>query len=236
MWSAYDSYLSFFRHVAKLDIDYSKWDHWEQASLNSGFRFMHEEFCIVCDRPELLLVDDQNRPHSDNGPFCRWRDGSALYAVHGVRVPMWIVETPQKITTKDIDDESNSEVRRIMLDRFGWSRYIFETGTKPIDKSKFGILYRKEIPDDEPCVIVRLLNRTPEDGGLSKEDAIAIYGADVMIHDRIGYGYRKITELPDGESFKEYIHRVPPTIRTAHEAVAWIAGVKPEAYNPEVES
>ena len=97
-WSGYNSYLSFFRHVAKIDIDYSTWQHWEDLSLHSGPRIMHPDFCMISDRPETLLVDDRNRPHCDTGPFCRWRDGTALYSVHGVRVPAWLIERPGDLT------------------------------------------------------------------------------------------------------------------------------------------
>jgi len=39
-WSAADSYIAFFRHVAKLPLDYSRWSHWETASMHSGPRIM----------------------------------------------------------------------------------------------------------------------------------------------------------------------------------------------------
>jgi hypothetical protein len=99
-WSAYPSFLSFFRYVAKLNIDYTKWDYYEKAAIHAGHRIMHEKFCIISDRPEILKIDEQNRPHSFDGPFCRWRDGSALYSIHGIRVPMWICETKKKILQK----------------------------------------------------------------------------------------------------------------------------------------
>ena len=46
---------------------------------------MHEQFCIVSERPIVLTVDLESRPHNDTGPFCLWRDGTALYAGAGRR-------------------------------------------------------------------------------------------------------------------------------------------------------
>jgi hypothetical protein len=43
------------------------------------------------------------------------------------------------------------------------------------------------------------------------------------------------TPEPDG-LFKDYFLRVPPTVKTAHEAVAWTFGETPETYNPVMES
>lgn len=86
-WSSYDACLSFFQDVAKLPIDWSNYRHWRALAELSGPRIMHPDFCMISDRPELLLVDNNNRPHSEDGPFCRWRDGTALYSHHGTRVP-----------------------------------------------------------------------------------------------------------------------------------------------------
>ena len=182
-WSGYNSYLSFFRHVAKIDIDYSTWQHWEDLSLHSGPRIMHPDFCMISDRPETLLVDDRNRPHCDTGPFCRWRDGTALYSVHGVRVPAWLIERPGDLTAAKIDAETNAEVRRIMLDRFGAARWLAESGAKVVDEApadhpllglRTARLLRRDVQDDEPILLVDLLNSTPEPDGSTKRYQIRV--------------------------------------------------------------
>jgi len=119
-WSAWDSFISFFRHVAKLDLDYSKYDHWEKSTIHGSYRIMHPEFCMISDRPEILTVDEQNRPHNFDGPFCKWRDGSALYSIHGVRIPGWIAETKREDFTKDmILSETNADYRRCIIQKIG---------------------------------------------------------------------------------------------------------------------
>ena len=152
-WSAWVAYLSFFRHIAQLSLDYSKWQHYEAAAVHGGPRWMHKEFCIVSDRPEVLTVDDQNRPHNDTGPFCRWRDGTALYAIHGVRVPAWVVLHPERITLDAIKAEPNAEVRRVMRERYGEGRYLAETKAVVVDASyegaRKGAAPRVLLRDDE---------------------------------------------------------------------------------------
>ena len=165
-WSGYDSYLSFFRHVAGLPLDYSKWDAWEILSLHSGPRIVHDDFCMISDRPSLLTVDEQSRPHADAGPFCRWRDGTALYSVHGTRVPAWIIEQTDRLTVAAIDAEQNAEVRRVMMERYGLPRYLRDAGAARIDHDeRWGTLYRREIADDEPLVMIEVINRSPEPDG-----------------------------------------------------------------------
>jgi len=133
-WSAWVSYLSFFRHVAKLPIDYSKFDHWEKAAIHSGPRWMHKEFCIISDRPEILTVNERNQPYNSNGPFCKWRDGTALYSMSGVRVPAWTVETPiNKITKEMFVGEKNADIRRELAKRIGISKVVELLGAEVID-------------------------------------------------------------------------------------------------------
>lgn len=220
-WSGGDSFFSFFRHVAKLDIDYTDWDHWEKLSLHSGPRVLHPQFCMISDRPEVLLVDDRNRPHCDTGPFCRWRDGSALYAVHGVRVPAWIIEKPERLTAKHIDDERNAEVRRVMIERFTPKRWLRESGAKvvaeaPADHSHIGLrtarLLRKEVPDDEPILMLDLLNSTPEPDGTVKRYFLRVdpnaYGGKAAKN--LQAAAASTWRLPDGSlAFERYTDYAP---------------------------
>jgi hypothetical protein len=113
-WSGWVAYLSFFRYIVKLDIDYSKWDHYEKAAIHSGPRYMHSKFCIVSDRPVILEVDKDNQPHSEKGPFCQWSDGAALYAVHGKRIPWPMIECPHEITADMIDAQDDEELKKTM--------------------------------------------------------------------------------------------------------------------------
>ena len=162
-WSGLDAYLSFFQDVAGLDLpEYANYAHWRTLCERSGPRYVHKTFCIISDRPEILTVDDRNRPHNDTGPFCRWRDGSALYAVHGVRVPAWVIEHPDAITTEKIIAEPNSEIQRVMIERMGWDRYIAAVSAEVIDHDEArGTLIRTTNGE----LVVRVINRSPEPDG-----------------------------------------------------------------------
>lgn len=133
-WSGWPSFISFFRHVAKLDIDYSKWDHWEKATIHGSYRVIHENFAMISDRPIKLEVDDQNRPHCFDGPYIEWSDGSALYAIHGTRVPAWICDTSRDQFTKEmILSETNVDNRRCIIQKIGIDRAIEVLGAETID-------------------------------------------------------------------------------------------------------
>lgn len=157
-WSGWVAYLAFFRHVAKLAIDYTKFDSYEQLCLHSGPRIMHEKFCMISDRPRKLTVDERNRPHCSTGPFCEWGDGAALYALHGVRVPMWVVETPtEKITKEMIFAEKNTDVRRELFRRIGMEKLISILDYKKLDEYRGCELISFDLGDgrERPYVFMR---------------------------------------------------------------------------------
>ena len=119
-----------------------------------------------------------------------------------MRVPSYVITDPSENTVSKIDGEDNVEVRRVMIDRYGPGRYLQDSGAVEVDRGDRGVLYSKDISGDEPIVVVRVRNSTPE---------------------------------PDG-SVKDYWLRVPPTVKTAAEAVAWTFGMEMQQYRPEKET
>jgi hypothetical protein len=149
-WSGWSAFISFFRHVAKLPIDYAKWQHWEAASIHAGPRHMHREFCIVSDFPRVLKLDEQSRPHCGDGPFCEWADGFRLYAWHGTRVPASWIEHPEKLDAKTALNWENVEERRAAAEIIGWDRVLRELNPTEIDRNRdpeIGTLLRADLPD-----------------------------------------------------------------------------------------
>jgi hypothetical protein len=218
----YDYYLTACRDVLGLRLsEHTNYAVWEQAAIHGSKRFIHDEFCMVSDFPIVRKVDEQNRAHCEDGPSHKWRDGYSLYSWHGVTLynPR-VVEAPETLTIAEIEQERNVEVRRVMISRFGQERFIKESGAKIIHQDQFGILFRKEIAGDEPLVMVKVINSTPE--GLH----------------RIVNGKRAfVPDLKNGkEQFKEYFLRVPPDIATAHDAVAWTFNMPAVDYDPTKES
>jgi hypothetical protein len=146
---------------------------------------------------------EQGRLHCADGPALQFRDGYAVYSYHGVRVPRQVVEAPDTVTVDQITGEPNAEVRRVMLERFGSSRYLEATGAQREQADDYGELYRAHRQNDSDLVMVRVQNSTPEEDG----------------------------------SQKPYWLRVPPSVQSAREGIAWSFNVeKPEDYTLEMET
>jgi hypothetical protein len=161
---------------------------------------------ILSERPAILGLDPRGRLHSDDGPAAAWADGFAVWAQHGVRVPDWVVIEPGRITVELIEKERNAEVRRVLVERFGPERLIREGGATLVHEDETGRLWSR-----------RLRNQTWREESL------------VMVE------VTNSTPEADG-SRKTYHLRVPPSMRTAREAVAWTFGMRGFEYAPARET
>ncbi len=227
-WASWIAYVAFMRDVLGWDDPVlERFAIDEQLTKSCGWVWWHENVLAISDRPSVVHRDDQGRLHCDNGPAIAYRDGWAIHALHGVVVPADVIEQPASITTNRIEKEANAEVRRVMIERYGASRYLLDSGAEVLHRDGAGILYRKELRDDEPIVMVHVLNSTPEpDGVMSRDEAIATFGDAA----------KAAVDAPVDARFKAYMIRVPPEIRTAHEAVAWTFGLTSETYHPALET
>ncbi|CAN5240212.1 hypothetical protein BH10CYA1_BH10CYA1_08880 [soil metagenome] len=126
---------------------------------------LYDDICLLTEQPVISRLDAAGRYHSDDGPALKFSDNFQIYASHGVRVEAKIIDTPEKITADKIIEERNLEVRRVMLEKFGMARFVSECGAKKIHEDRYGELYRKEIRNAEPLVIVKVKNSSPEPDG-----------------------------------------------------------------------
>jgi hypothetical protein len=192
---------------------------------SAGWAIPHENICWVSERHNILERDERGRLHSISGPACAYPDGWGIYAVHGVLVPAGIIEDRASITVTRIEAEANSEVRRVMIDLYGPKRYLSDSGAIAVQECKpdhylVGLrsarLLRKEVDDDEPIVMVDLLNSTPEPDGSVKR-----------------YLLRVDPNAYDGEASRDCLAAVASTWRNADGSLAF---KRPQDYAPVFES
>ena len=133
-----------------------------------GWWWPFRGLCIVTPPPSHLHRDAATRLHREDGPAVQYPDGWGLYAWHGASVPAQVIEAPDTLTAPQITAEPNAEVRRVMLERFGATRYLREVGAKRVQGDDYGDLYRVARPDDSDLVMVQVTNSTPELDGTPK--------------------------------------------------------------------
>lgn len=136
---------------------------------NAGWTWFFDEGCIITERPTQLHLDDQGRIHSLSGMAVQFSDGWGIYAVHGIVVTEKIIMHPETLTAKEIDDEPNAEIRRVMIECHGQEKYLINGGAVEVAKDDFGTLFKKSVPNDEDLMMVRVTNSTPEPDGEYKD-------------------------------------------------------------------
>jgi phage baseplate assembly protein W len=223
-WYWGPAYVSFLRDVVglQLDGDILGRSRAYEDLMSAGWLWLHRDFAIVCDLPlelhrEELRGDAMRRLHRTDGPALRWADGTALWYLRGVSVPQHVVEDPAAITAAEIQAQANAEVRRVMIDQFGAAKYLTAIGAREIHRDEKGVLLHADIGDVEPLVMVRVVNSTPEP---------------------IAYkpGVDEAGEMRGSRWFRHYTLRVPPTMKTAHEAVAWAGYSTVSLWRPAIET
>jgi len=218
-WAGWCSYLSFFARVAKLGLpQFRAWRHYESAAIHGGPRYVHKRFWIVSDFPQTIGRDEQNRPHCLTGPQLSWRDGWKTYYVHGVRVPAWVVENPERITVASIEAEQNAEIRRVMVERYGIQRYVRDAQFDVLDTDKDPLGQPRRLLRRGDVVVVELTNSTVDADGTRR-----------VYHVPCEPELRPMPRMPGGE------WGAPQTL-TALNAVASTYSMRGEDYRLAVET
>lgn len=135
-----------------------------------GICWMYDNVFVITKPAVRTFQDDTNRPHSVVGPSYEFSDGYKIYTYHGVEIPGNWVENPESITAKDVDKQSNAELRRIMIELMDIEKYIKDSKFTVKSKDNFGILWERDLGDRRlPVTVVQVKNSTPEPDGSYKD-------------------------------------------------------------------
>jgi hypothetical protein len=208
--------------------------HYSEAVQSCGYYWLLDDVCFASERPSHINRDEQGRLHCEIGQSIGYRSGWGLWHWHGVQVPQLVVEHPELITVEMIDQERNAEVRRVMIERYrfgseisGSGAFICDAGGKRVDyDERWGILWRREVPGDEPIVSLEVINRSPEPDGRFRHYFLRCEP--------------ELRPLPPGdwpeERQREFLREQAPQALTARNAVASLHGLRGEQYAPSVET
>lgn len=219
MWAGSPAYYEAMRDVIGLTgLDcWEKYQPWEDCAIHGSFRFLHEKFCIVADFPVTLKADSNSRPHCEDGPSYEWRDGWKLYHWHGMRVSEQIIEQPESITAEAISQEANQEVRRVMIERMGWTRFCAVTQMR--------VLHRDRLEAKFPTVPVSDLVEpgtrfvTEYRDGVEEAELLEAVGITDFENRPL-----RFVRLTDPSTGRQYVLRVPHGMTRCYEAVGWTFG------------
>ena len=157
---------------------------WELAQ-SAGWALPHENICWVSERHTTLkqtqAPDGTCQLHCEDGPAVAYPDGWKLWFIQGIAVTEQTVMQPETLTLAQIDSEANAEVRRIMIERFGFEKYLRACNAQlidscPNDHALKGLRTAK-LWAAKDLVMLDVLNSTPEPDGTTKRYVIPVDGS-----------------------------------------------------------
>ena len=145
--------------------------------------------CVVCERPQHLALDDQHRVHDGNGAAIIFRDEFSLYSWRGVSVPANAILKPAGLNVEQIQMERNSATRRALIDIYGNTKFLIDSGAEKVQEDDFGVLYRQSLLGDEDLVMVKVVNSTPEPDGSYKDYFIRVPPNIETAHEAVAWTF-----------------------------------------------
>ncbi|MFF1906944.1 DUF6745 domain-containing protein [Kitasatospora sp. NPDC058218] len=136
-----------------------------EVARGAGWWWPYEGVALVSERPVALHRDEAGRLDRADGPALEFADGFALHAWRGMPVPADFLSGLGGVTVERIRTEENAELRRVLLEHYGYERYLADSGAEPLHRDGTGVLWRIQLPDDEPVVMVEVVNSTAEPDG-----------------------------------------------------------------------
>ncbi|WP_228078314.1 DUF6745 domain-containing protein [Streptomyces profundus] len=135
---------------------------------SAGWWWPYENVVVLSERPVELWRDEAGRLDRSDGPALAYPDGFALHAWRGLPVPGEFLKRLDTLTPALIREEENAELRRVMLEHYGYDRYLTESGAEPVHRDETGVLWRIALPGDEDVAMVEVVNSTPEPDGTNR--------------------------------------------------------------------
>ncbi|MFJ5122510.1 DUF6745 domain-containing protein [Kitasatospora sp. NPDC088548] len=136
-----------------------------RVAREAGWWWPYEGVALVSERPVALHRDEAGRLDRADGPALEYADGFALHAWRGMPVPPGFLAGLGTVTVERIRTEENAELRRVLLEHYGYERYLADSGAEPLHRDETGVLWRIQLPADEPVVMVEVVNSTAEPDG-----------------------------------------------------------------------
>ena len=143
-----DTWLSFYNFFQECYNMQLNLDGLVQAAYSCGWWWPMRGAVILTHRPVRISLDDDSRLHHETQAAVKYSDGFGVWAWHGVRVPKDLIEAPEKFTPERIQQETNQEIRRVMIERYGLPKWLRDSKARELHRDSCGVLVELAMDDD----------------------------------------------------------------------------------------
>jgi hypothetical protein len=135
---------------------------------SAGWWWPYARVAILTERPVAVHRDNLGWLHAADGPALRYRDDFAFHAWHGAPIAPELIDRLAGVTRIRVANEPDSALRRVMLEHYGYGRYVREAGAQRLAVDECGMLWRLPFGDDEPVVLVEVVDGAGEPGAAGR--------------------------------------------------------------------
>ncbi|WP_242056931.1 MULTISPECIES: DUF6745 domain-containing protein [Oscillatoriales] len=150
--------IEFYITVLGCQHNFQKeWELFQLLVKNAFWILAYENVCFVCDRPTKINFDARQRLHAEGEPALEFADGYSLYAYHGVNLPRkYGYLHPKKWRSQWLLQETNAELRRVLIQAIGYERICQELQTTELDLFREYTLLKIDDADVEPIHLLKM--------------------------------------------------------------------------------
>jgi hypothetical protein len=195
-WDSHDvsrlAYFDFFRRIKRGEEAERLEPLMRLAAVAGWWWWPFQGTCIISERPTILHRDAAGDLHCDTGPAIAFPDNWAIHAWHGMQIPAWFIEERHRLTPDSIDAEANAELRRVMLEIFGFDRYIEARGARLVAEDECLGLPRQLFEIDlagERFRVLRVVNGTLEADGRRRQFHLGVPLECNTPHEAVAWSY-----------------------------------------------
>lgn len=131
----YSPMYAFYEFFCKeTDVEIGQvWDEYKYFLKHISYIIPTDRYCVVINPFKTVKRNDLGVLHCKDGPCIECHDGFKLWAINGIFVDREIVENPSCVTLDMIEAEENSDMRQVLVEQYGYSRYFQDIGATVVD-------------------------------------------------------------------------------------------------------
>ena len=162
-FSAYLSFYDFMHNELKVPFKNVEENYeWLMKLGQIGLFYPLPDKAYITDRTSHIGINSDGVLHEEARAAVEYRDGFKVFALHGVRVPEWLVMTPVSQLSGDMltsrKELKNAEIRREFVRKIGIERCLSQLGWQVIDKKDDYELGTVNVIDNTPRKYLKMLN------------------------------------------------------------------------------
>ena len=126
-------FYNYFLEVLNLKEECAKLIPLMNLAKHSNWVYPYKNIAVISEKPKTCTLRN-GVIHNETGPAIEYVDGFSIYALQGIRIPEWLIETEKEdISVEKILKMDNTEQRRVAMKYIGFHKFEKDLKAEIID-------------------------------------------------------------------------------------------------------